>query len=355
MLASPRAQEFVFDSHHKKISTFIESMLAKATAEPAQQQPNANSALLETFNQALKAPELPRDLLSLKEKAKILLNKLNPEKNTSDFILAFADYLDHELTAMECYVSKAEELTQNYLREKRGWHDQATRLVPLLAACRAKNDLNFLKSTLLEFCNNQLVYMGRQSRTFKPNLEAIANAIHTRESELAASPALTSQAVKSLCEHLQSLNRQLKFLMDRCVTLELESEKASKSHAGEVQALRQLLQKEEAAAASSSLQLDQMTKQVAALKLQKAEAAGEQAAQRTPKKEVGFFENLFGGSGDAEDSPPPAAPILNAHKAAKTSAGRGAPAKVPATNSPSVAPAALRMEEKRGGVAQAKK
>lgn len=318
MMNSPPAsdasasQEGVFDSHLKKITAQIGVMLNKLQ-DPKPGETNPNFAVLESFSQILKAPDLPRDLFALKAQAKSLLEKFKTDNKSVDSILTFADYLDHELTLLECFVSKAEEVTQNYLKEKRGWYEAAIKLGPLLTDCRSKNDLTQLKTTLLDFCKNQLVYMGRHSKTFKPKLEAIANAIPSNECLLAASAALSSQSVQSL---------------------------------------RQQWQKSEAANASLSLELTIVVDQLSTLKIEKEErvaAQREAAAKREAESKKGLFDGLF-NFGD--DDKPPAPPIVYAQKAAaKASAPPKPQAKLPVAAAPMAPPTALRMEYDKGKVA----
>lgn len=300
---SPVAQELVFDFHLKKMISFLEPMLP------------SNDATLESFNQTLKTPP-PRDLFALKAQAKGCLEKLMPDNKSIDFIIKFSQYLDNELTLLECFVSKVQEQRENYLSAKRGWNDAAVRLGPILDDCRAKKDLNVLKTKLLEFCSSQLVTMTSQSKTFKPSLEVIAHMIPSNECAAAASGSLPRQAVQ-LLQHAQ-------------VSTVLFS--------SELSALRK--EKEDMAA-----KIESLSSQLSALELENTK---KQSA--APKKEAGFFDNLF-GLGDSEEKAPP---IVHAQKAAAKAPGRIAPAKPVAPTSPATTPGAvpavLKMDDKKGAV-----
>ncbi len=293
-------QAFVFDQHLNGLISLIEPEINKKS-ELVQKQVTPNAAALQAFQQSLKS--IPRDLFNLKAQAKICLKTLVLDENSCDFIFAFSQYLDHELTLVECFVSKFEELTQNYLKEKRGWYDAALTLPPLLAQCRAQKDLTLLKSTVVDFCVNKLIAYGRQSKTFKPSLEAIANSIPTNEVVAAISSSLTHQMALTINQLLKSSQETMALLSSQLSAVTLEKEKTAAS-------------------------LREVTAKVAV----------------PAKKEPGFFESLFGGDDEEEKS---AKPILHTRNAAaKMPAGAKVPAKAPAVLSTTTVPPALRMEEK---------
>ena len=343
MLSSPRAsdtpvaQELVFDTHLKKILSFIGLMLTKLEVAQVQRPELAqlypNVATLKNFQERLN--QHPRDLFGLKAQTISFLAHLNQRINWFDLILTFSDYLDHELTLMECFVSKIEELRQEYLKQKRGWHEAAVSLGARLADSRSKKDLSQLKAMLLEFCEKELVSFSGQSKTFKPSLEAIANAIPLNEFVLAASSSLSSQTMQSVREELQRQESNCTYVIGKFAVMKVEHDETKiklEEQAAATQSLRLQLQKSEATTASLSLELSLVSEQLAALKLKEA------------SKQGGFFENLFSLSSDSEDKSPK--PILHAQKAA----AKGAPApRVPSKASLSTAstatPPALKMED----------
>ncbi len=267
-------QEFVFDFHAKNIFTFIGSMLPKE--------------------------KLPRDLFALKALAKDCLSKINPEQSTFELILNFSHYLDHELTLLECFVSKFEERTLNYLQEKRGWYDAALTLLPLLKECRNQKDLALLKTKVLAFCNTKLVSRTGSSKTFKPSLEEVANAIPSNECLLAASGSLPSQVVKPLLGQLAQMQANIDLLAQQLAEVRLEHQTT------------------------------------------------QEQLRLATKKEPSFLDNLFGMSDDAQDQPKPA--ITPARKAAAISkAPQKAPAKTPASSSASPPPT-LKMDADKKSV-----